>query len=213
MLDGFRHKGLRRKMIDYLKSKKGIINQNVLDAMISVPRHLFLDSSFLEFAYEDKAFPIGNDQTISSLYTVAFQTDLLDVNKGEKILEIGTGSGYQTSILSFLGSKVYSVERHRDLYRKAKLLLSKLNYHANLYYADGYLGISEEAPFDKILLTCGATEVPEVLLSQLKEGGLMVIPIGLKEQIMTVIIKLSNGKVRKIEYENFKFVPFLRDRS
>ena len=213
MLDGFRHKGLRRKMIDYLKSKKGIINQNVLDAMISVPRHLFLDSSFLEFAYEDKAFPIGNDQTISSLYTVAFQTDLLDVNKGEKILEIGTGSGYQTSILSFLGAKVYSVERHRDLYRKAKLLLSKLNYHANLYYADGYLGISEEAPFDKILLTCGATEVPEVLLSQLKEGGLMVIPIGLKEQIMTVIIKLSNGKVRKIEYENFKFVPFLRDRS
>lgn len=213
MLDGFRHKGLRRKMIDYLKSKKGIVNQNVLDAMISVPRHLFLDSSFLEFAYEDKAFPIGNDQTISSLYTVAFQTDLLDVNKGEKILEIGTGSGYQTSILSFLGAKVYSIERHRDLYRKAKLLLSKLNYHANLYYADGYLGISEEAPFDKILLTCGATEVPEVLLSQLKEGGLMVIPIGLKEQIMTVIIKLSNGKVRKIEYENFKFVPFLRDRS
>ena len=212
MLDGFRHKGLRRKMIDYLKSKNGIVNQNVLDAMISVPRHLFLDSSFLEFAYEDKPFPIGNDQTISSLYTVAFQTDLLDVNKGEKILEIGTGSGYQTSILSFLGAKVYSVERHRDLYRKAKLLLSKLNYHANLYYADGYLGISEEAPFDKILLTCGATEVPEVLLSQLKEGGLMVIPIGLKEQIMTVIIKLPNGKVRKIEYENFKFVPFLRDR-
>ena len=180
--------------------------------MLKVPRHLFLDSSFLEFSYQDKAFPIGSDQTISSVYTVAYQTSLLNISPGDKILEIGTGSGYQTAVLCELGAKVYSIERHRKLHKTAKTCMSKLNYRANLFYGDGYLGLPEESPFDKILLTCGAAELPDVLLNQLKEKGLMVVPIGFKNQIMTVITKLSNGKIEKIEHEKCQFVPFLRDK-
>jgi len=213
MIDDFRHKGLRKKMVQYLSEVKGVDNEFVLNAMLKVPRHLFLDSSFLEFSYQDKAFPIGSDQTISSVYTVAYQTSLLDVKPNDKILEIGTGSGYQTAVLSELGAKVYSIERHRQLHKTAKNSLAKLNYRANLFYGDGYLGLPQEAPFDKILLTCGAAELPDSLLDQLKEYGIMVIPIGFQEQIMTVITKFSDGKIEKIEHEKCQFVPFLRDKA
>lgn len=213
MIDDFRHKGLRKKMVQYLREVKGVDNEFVLNAMLKVPRHLFLDSSFLEFSYQDKAFPIGSDQTISSVYTVAYQTSLLDVKPNDKILEIGTGSGYQTAVLSEMGAKVYSIERHRQLHKTAKNSLAKLNYRANLFYGDGYLGLPQDAPFDKILLTCGAAELPDTLLDQLKEYGIMVIPIGFQEQIMTVITKFSDGKIEKIEYEKCQFVPFLRDKA
>ena len=212
MIDNLRHKGMRRKMVQYLREKRDIVDKRVLDAILNVPRHFFLDSSFLEFAYEDKPFPIGSQQTISSIYTVAFQTELLNLQPKEKILEIGTGSGYQTAVLCEMGAQVYSLERHHDLYKKAKRLLKKMNYQPNLFYGDGYLGLPDEAEFDKILVTCGASDVPPALTKQLKEGGVLVIPIGLKEQMMTSIIKLPAGKIKKIEYENFKFVPLLRNR-
>ncbi len=213
MIDNLRHQGLRKRMIDYLHLQRGIVNQDVLAAMNLVPRHLFLDSSFLDFAYQDKAFPIGSDQTISSIYTVAFQTQLLDISPGEVVLEIGTGSGYQTAVLSQLQATIYSIERHKSLYKNAKSLLSKLNYRANLVYGDGYLGFSDRSPFDKILVTCGAAEVPPLLVEQLKPGGHMVIPIGFKTQIMTKICKDIDNNISKYEYENFQFVPMLRDRS
>tara|TARA_B100001250_G_C19817118_1_gene799169 strand:- start:138 stop:779 length:642 start_codon:yes stop_codon:yes gene_type:complete len=213
MLDNFRHKGLRKKMIDYLNLNRGISNPLVLSALLKVPRHAFLDSSFLEFAYDDQPFPIGSGQTISSLYTVAFQTQLLDVNPKEKVLEIGTGSGYQTAVLAEMGAMIYSIERHRALYKKAKKTLSSLHYRANLIYGDGYLGLENEAPFDKILVTCGAAELPPLLLKQLKLGGQMVIPIGFKEQIMTHICKDLEGNIVKNEHEKCQFVPLLRDRE
>ena len=213
MIDDFRHKGLRRKMIDYLQSNRGISNSFVLDALLEVPRHLFLDSSFLEFAYDDQPFPIGSGQTISSFYTVAMQTQLLDVRPKDKVLEIGTGSGYQTAILAAIGAKIYSIERHRSLYKKAKSILASLHYRAHLVYGDGYLGLEKEAPFDKILVTCGASELPSSLISQLKLGGKMVIPIGFKDQIMTHIYKDLEGNIVKSEHENCKFVPLLRDRE
>ena len=212
MIDNLRHQGLRKRMIDYLNVQRGIDSQDVLKAMNIVPRHLFLDSSFLEFAYEDKAFPIGSDQTISSIYTVAFQTQLLDIFPGETVLEIGTGSGYQTAVLTQLQAKIYSIERHRSLYKQAKTLLSKLNYHANLVYGDGYLGLPDKAPFDKILITCGAAELPRLLVDQLKPGGHMVVPIGFKNQIMTKVCKDMEGNLSKYEHDNFQFVPMLRDK-
>ena len=213
MIDDLRHQGLRKRMIDYLHVQRGIDDQGVLRAMNIVPRHLFLDSSFLEFAYEDKAFPIGSDQTISSIYTVAFQTQLLDVRPKEFVLEIGTGSGYQTAVLTQFQAKIYSVERHRSLFLRAKTLLSKLNYRASLFYGDGYLGLPDKSPFDKIIVTCGAAEVPKSLTDQLKPGGHMVIPVGFKNQVMTKIFKDIHGNLSKYEYENFQFVPMLRDRS
>ena len=213
MIDNLRHQGLRKRMIGYLNVQRGIDSQDVLKAMNIVPRHLFLESSFLEFAYEDKAFPIGSDQTISSIYTVAFQTQLLDISPGETVLEIGTGSGYQTAVLAQLQAKIYSVERHRSLYKKAKILLSKLNYRANLVYGDGYLGLPDKSPFDKILITCGAAELPKLLVDQLKPGGHMVVPIGFKNQIMTKVCKDMEGNLSKYEYDNFQFVPMLRDRA
>jgi len=199
-------------VVEYLKTK-GISNSFVLEAMSKVPRHAFLDSSFLEFAYTDQAFPIGSNQTISSLYTVAFQTQLLDARPKEKILEIGTGSGYQTAVLLEMGAAVYSIERHRDLYRKAKKMLKSLNYRSSLFYGDGYLGLPEHAPFDKILVTCGAPALPPLLISQLKLGGSIVIPIGFKEQIMTHICRDLDGNIAKKEYENFQFVPLLRNKE
>ena len=213
MIDNLRHQGLRKRMIDYLSVKRGIDSHYVLKAMMNVPRHLFLESSFLEFAYEDRAFPIGSQQTISSVYTVAFQTQLLNLVPGEKVLEIGTGSGYQTAVLTQCDVEVYSVERHRSLYKTAKTLLSQLNYRANLFHGDGYLGLSQIAPFDKILVTCGAVEVPPLLLEQLRLGGEMVIPIGFQNQIMTVFSKDLDGSIKKKEYHNFQFVPMLRDKE
>jgi len=211
-IDDFRHKGMRLKMIENLKSRD-IKDPNVLNAMLEVPRHFFLDSSFLQFAYEDNAFPIGNNQTISHPYTVAFQSELLDLKPGHKVLEIGTGSGYQAAILFKIGCNVYSIERFKGLYQKAKRQLSSLYYSVKLFHGDGYLGLPNEAPFDRIIVTAGASYVPKPLLNQLSIGGILVIPLGDESHIMTVYIKKSNTDFKKIEYNDFKFVPFLRDKS
>ena len=210
--DDFRHKGMRRKMIEDLKSRD-IKDVNVLNAMLEVPRHFFFDSSFLQFAYEDNAFPIGFDQTISHPYTVAFQSELLNAKPGCKVLEIGTGSGYQAAVLFKMGCNVYTIERFKGLYQNAKRELSSLFYSIKLFHGDGYLGLPEEAPFDRIIVTAGAAYVPKPLLEQLSIGGILVIPVGTKSHIMTVYIKKSEKDFEKVEYDDFKFVPFLRDKS
>jgi len=211
--DTYRHKGLRTKLIEELKTK-GISDQNVLDAMNRVPRHFFMESSFIEFAYKDTAFPIGAGQTISQPYTVAFQTQLLTLKKNDKVLEIGTGSGYQTSILVEMGAKVYTIERQYELHLKSQELLIKMGYKPYFFYGDGYLGQPTYGPFDKILVTAGATEIPKELLKQLKVGGMMVIPVGSeKQQIMTSIIRTEENKFQKKEYGNFAFVPFLKGKA
>ena len=203
---------MRKNMIDNLRSRD-IKNEHVLNAMLEVPRHFFLDSSFLQFAYEDNAFPIGFDQTISHPYTVAFQSELLDPQPGEKVLEIGTGSGYQSAILFKIGCDVYSIERFKGLYKQAKKDLSDLYYSVKLFHGDGYLGLPEEAPFDKIIVTAGSPDIPKPLINQLSIGGILVIPVGKETHIMTVVIKKSKNDYQKIEYDNFQFVPFLRDKS
>ena len=187
MKDTNKHQGLRNLLVKQLK-EKGITDKNVLDAIAKIPRHLFIDSSFENFAYQDKAFPIGADQTISQPYTVAFQTELLKVEKEHKILEIGTGSGYQTAVLCLLGAKVYSVERQNEWFKKTKNLLSKLTINVIpklLSFGDGYKGLPDYAPFDSIIVTAGAPVIPQALMSQLKIGGRLVIPVGKKEQIMS----------------------------
>jgi protein-L-isoaspartate(D-aspartate) O-methyltransferase len=189
--DTNKHQGLRNLLVKQLK-EKGITDKNVLDAIAKIPRHLFIDSSFENFAYQDKAFPIGADQTISQPYTVAFQTELLQVEKDHKILEIGTGSGYQTAVLCLLGAKVYSVERQNELFKKTKNLLSKLSINVIpklLSFGDGYKGLPDYAPFDGIIVTAGAPSVPQALMSQLKIGGRLVIPVGENEQIMTLLVR------------------------
>jgi protein-L-isoaspartate(D-aspartate) O-methyltransferase len=186
LLDTYKTKGLREALVKELKTK-GISSFSVLSAIEKIPRHLFIDSSFLQFAYQDKAFPIGEEQTISQPYTVAKQTELLQVKSKEKILEIGTGSGYQTCVLLELGAKVFTIERQRNLYLKTKELLTKLNYKPQqIVYGDGYAGLPNFAPFDKIIVTCGAPFVPEPLKQQLKIGGIMVIPVGEDLQQMQV---------------------------
>lgn len=207
-----RHQGQRRKLLELLKTK-GIEAQEVLDAMERVPRHVFLDSSFEQFAYQDKAFPIGADQTISQPYTVAFQSQILEVKKGMKVLEIGTGSGYQTAVLLELGAKVYSIERQQALFHPTKLLLTKLGYRPQLKFGDGYKGLPTFAPFHRILVTAGAPEVPNALLAQLEIGGMLVIPIGEKEQVMKRYIRLSETDFKVENHGNFKFVPMLGDKS
>ena len=200
-------------MVERLKGRD-IRNTSVLEAIKEVPRHFFLDSAFLEFAYKDNAFPIGCDQTISNPYTVAFQSELLSPSPNDKILEIGTGSGYQTAILCKIGCKVYSIERFRDLHIKAKQNLSNLNCNVNLFYGDGYLGLANHAPFDKIIVTAGAPQIPAALKEQLKIGGVLVIPIGIESQKMTVILKTKKDTYEILsEYDNFKFVPFLREKK
>lgn len=213
MIDTFKHQGLRRNLISTLKNK-GITSEAVLDAIMKVPRHFFMDSAFLNFAYEDKAFPIGADQTISQPYTVAFQTELLNVQAGLKVLEIGTGSGYQTAVLTNLGCKVISIERQRVLHKKALKMLTLLNSPAKLFYGDGYKGMPSYAPFDRVLITCGAPFIPQDLLDQLKPGGILVIPIGEgDDQIMTRIIKDEGGKLHKTTHGVFRFVPMLQNRQ
>lgn len=212
-IDSFKHQGLRRKLIATLR-EKGIHSEQVLEALMKVPRHLFMDSAFLNFAYEDKAFPIGADQTISQPYTVAFQTQLLDVKPGTKVLEIGTGSGYQTAVLNELGCKVYSIERQRLLFKKAQKMLEKLNSTAKLFFSDGYKGLPSFAPFDRVLITCGAPHVPQDLIDQLKPGGILVIPIGEgDDQTMTRIIKEADGSLKQTTHGAFRFVPMLQDRK
>jgi len=211
--DTYRHKGLRRQLVELLKTK-GIKNETVLKAIEVVPRHLFFDNAFIERAYEDIAFPIGAGQTISRPHTVAFQSELLELKKGEKVLEVGTGSGYQTSVLIEMGAKVFSIERQKELFDKAKLFLPSLNYNtAKLFYGDGYKGLPVYAPYDKIIVTAGAPMIPDDLLSQLKIGGIMVIPCGDKVQIMTRIIKIKEKQFEKTEYGEFKFVPLLEHRQ
>lgn len=211
--DSNRHKGLRNQLVETIK-KKGIKNKQVLGAVSKVPRHLFMDSGFVDFAYQDKPFPIGADQTISQPYTVAFQTELLSVLPGHKILEIGTGSGYQTAILIELKAEVYSIERQKELYTKAKKFLPKVGYvPKKLVYGDGYIGLTENAPFDGIIVTAGAPYVPKALLGQLKIGGKLVIPVGDDVQVMTVFTRTGDKSFEKLEYGDFRFVPMLKEKN
>lgn len=211
--DTFKHKG-KRQQLAAIVAAKGVKDKKVLEAIKSIPRHLFMDSSFEDHAYQDKAFPIAADQTISQPYTVAFQTELLEIRRGETVLEIGTGSGYQTAVLCELGAKVYSIERQQELYKKTKIFLSKIGYRPKyLSFGDGYKGLAEYAPFDKIIVTAGAPYVPNALLSQLKVGGRLVIPIGEHVQIMTLFIRKSNKEFDKKEYGDFRFVPLLEDKN
>ncbi len=211
--DNYRHKGKRQQLVKVVKAK-GITDGRVLEAIGKIPRHLFMDSSFEDHAYQDKAFPIAADQTISQPYTVAFQTEKLEVKKGEKVLEIGTGSGYQTAVLCELGAKVYSIERQRQLYKKTSNFLNKIGYRPKqLSFGDGYKGWPEYAPFDKIIVTAGAPHVPKDLLGQLKVGGKMVIPVGADVQIMTIFIRKSPKEFDKTEFGEFRFVPLLGDKN
>jgi protein-L-isoaspartate(D-aspartate) O-methyltransferase len=211
--DSYRHKGLRKMLVDLLR-EKGISDGKVLDAIGKVPRHLFLDSSFLEFAYQDKAFPIGSGQTISQPYTVAYQTSLLKLADGEKVLEIGTGSGYQSCVLLELGARVFSIERQKHLFDKTKAFLPSIGYNPRLFYGDGYLGLPAFAPFDKIIITAAADDIPQNLVDQLKIGGLLVAPVGPREyQTMVTIRKLNESEVERQEHDRFRFVPMLEKRA
>ena len=213
MKDNFRHQGLRNQLADNLVDK-GISDKKVLNAISIIPRHLFLEKAFVEFAYQDLAFPIGCDQTISQPYTVAFQTQLLNISAHEKVLEIGTGSGYQTAVLLEMKANVFTIERQKELYEKTKLFLPKLGYHAMFIYGDGYKGLPSFAPFDKIIVTAGAKEIPNSLLSQLKIGGLMVIPVGnLKLQKMKLIIRKSEKEFSTQTLGDCSFVPMLPKKS
>lgn len=213
MKDTHKHQGLRKQLVLTIQ-QKGITNKEVLNAIASVPRHLFMDSSFVDFAYQDKPFPIAAEQTISQPYTVAFQTELLDVQPNQKILEIGTGSGYQTAVLIELGAKVFTIERQQILYKKAKLFLPKLGYKPKkMIFGDGYIGLKEEAPFDGIIVTAGAPFVPNDLLAQLKIGGRLVIPVGDEIQIMTLYIRIGEKNFEKHELGNFRFVPLLKKKN
>ena len=194
--------------------EKGIVDSAVLNAIRAIPRHLFLDSSFEDHAYQDKAFPIGADQTISQPYTVAFQTELLQVEPNHKILEIGTGSGYQTAVLLKLKARVYTIERQLELFKKTNLFFNKMGYRPKSYiFGDGYKGMPEEAPFDGIIVTAGAPFVPNPLLAQLKIGGRLVIPVGVDEQIMTLFVRKSAKEFEKTELGSFRFVPLLEDKN
>lgn len=213
MKDTHKHNGLRNQLVKII-AEKGITDKNVLNALGNVPRHLFLDSSFADFAYQDKAFPIGSDQTISQPYTVAFQTELLQIRENHQILEIGTGSGYQTAVLLEMGAKVYTIERQQELFKKTKLFLPKLGYKPKkVIFGDGYKGLPEDAPFDGIIVTAGAPFVPKALLSQLKIGGRLVIPVGDAEQIMTLFVRTGEKDFEKHELGKFKFVPMLTKRN
>lgn len=210
MTDTFEAKGKRKKLVAELK-QKGISDEEVLRAIDTVPRHLFMDAAFFIHAYVDKAFPISSGQTISQPYTVAVQTSLLRVKKRDKILEIGTGSGYQAAILAEMGAKVYTIERFRELFLKAQRILTSLGYSADFFYGDGYEGKPQYGPFDGIIITAAAPDVPEALLKQLKNGGRLVVPVGnTGTQIMTVIERTGPDSFERTEHGNFVFVPMLK---
>ncbi|MEZ7526795.1 protein-L-isoaspartate(D-aspartate) O-methyltransferase [Cloacibacterium normanense] len=215
MQDSFVHKGKRKILVEYLRKKIGISDENVLKAMNEVPRHLFLESVFEDFAYEDRAFPIAANQTISHPSTVAEQTELLEVQEKEKILEIGTGCGYQTAVLVTMNAFVYTVERQKDLHDFAQKKLREMHLRPKFQsFGDGFLGLPTFAPFDKILVTCGAEILPIELLKQLKIGGKMVIPMGkTDEQILYRFTKISEKEFEKEEFGAYKFVPMLQDRN
>jgi protein-L-isoaspartate(D-aspartate) O-methyltransferase len=211
--DTSKHQGLRNQLVKLLQ-EKGITDKNVLEAIKKIPRHLFLNSSFEDYAYQDKAFPIGAGQTISQPYTVAFQTQLLEVKKDHKILEIGTGSGYQTAVLCAMGAKVYSIERQNELFKQTSALLPKLSIRPkHLSFGDGYKGLENYAPFDSIIVTAGAPVIPKPLMAQLKIGGRLVIPLGEEVQIMTLLIRKNETQFEKHEYGDFKFVPLLENKN
>ena len=213
MKDTAKHQGLRNQLVKLLQ-EKGIIDKNVLNAINKIPRHLFLNSSFEDYAYQDKAFPIGAGQTISQPYTVAFQSQLLEIKKDDKILEIGTGSGYQTAVLCMIGAKVFSVERQNELFKQTSALLPKLGIRPkHLSFGDGYKGLPNHAPFDSIIVTAGAPIIPKPLMAQLKIGGRLVIPVGDKNQIMTMLIRKNETQFEKHEFGDFKFVPLLEDKN
>lgn len=213
MTDTYRHKGLRKRMIDTLR-RRGIADEAVLAAMSAVPRHFFLEKAFEEQAYEDKAFPIGCEQTISQPFTVAYQSALLEVKNRDRILEIGTGSGYQAAILAVLGARVFTIERQEGLYESAKNLLETLGFNTvRCFFGDGTRGLPRHAPFDKILVTAGAPVVPESLREQLAFGGLLVIPVGDEVQTMLKISRLSPAEYREERLDDFRFVPFLEGVS
>lgn len=213
MKDTSKHQGLRNQLVTLLE-QKGITDKAVLEAIRKIPRHLFLNSSFEDFAYQDKAFPIGAGQTISQPYTVAFQSQLLEVKKDHKILEIGTGSGYQTAVLCAMGAKVYSVERQNELFKTTSLLLPKLGIRPkHLSFGDGYKGLPNYAPFDSIIVTAGAPVIPNALMAQLKIGGRLVIPVGEQEQVMTLLVRKNEKQFEKHEFGDFKFVPMLENKN
>lgn len=211
VIDSHRHKGLRHKLVKELE-RKGIKNQSILNAFRDIPRHFFLDIAFADWAYKDVAFPIDADQTISQPYTVAIQTMLLEIQPGDKVLEIGTGSGFQACVLSYLGCKVYTIERQKTLYDKTELLLKKLGFgRIRTLFGDGFQGAPRFAPYDKIIVTAGASELPRKLFDQLKVGGYMVIPYGTGDvQKMLRLTKGENNTIKKEDFGDFKFVPFLK---
>lgn len=211
--DTAKHQGLRNQLVTVLE-QKGITDKNVLDAIRKIPRHLFLNSGFEDYAYQDKAFPIGAGQTISQPYTVAFQSQLLEVQKEHKVLEIGTGSGYQTAVLFMMGAKVYSIERQNELFKSTSLLLPKLGIRPkHLSFGDGYKGLPNYAPFDSIIVTAGAPMIPKPLMAQLKIGGRLVIPVGIENQVMTMLVRKTETQFEKHEFGEFRFVPLLENKN
>ena len=212
-VDNYREQGARKKLVALLR-ERGISDEGVLTAIGKVPRHFFFDETFWNQAYKDIAFPIGDGQTISQPYTVAYQTELLHIQKGDKVLEIGTGSGYQTCVLLELGAKVFTIERQENLFRRTIQVLPKMGYHPQFFLGDGSMGIAEEAPYDKIIVTAGAPLVPEILLKQLKVGGILVIPVGdANEQKMVTVLRVSETDFEKIVLDTFRFVPLLGDQA
>jgi len=211
LTDTHRHKGLRQQLVNELKTK-GIKDERILQAFMDIPRHYFLEKTFSDWAYKDVAFPIDADQTISQPYTVAMQTALLDIKKGDKVLEVGTGSGFQACVLAHMGAKVYSIERQKKLYDKTEKFLHDIGYgQVRTLYGDGYDGAPRFAPFDKILITAGASEIPATLIEQLKPDGIMVIPLGEGDlQKMLKITKTEEGTLKKENFGNYRFVPFLK---
>jgi len=213
--DNYRHKGLRKKLVEVIRNK-GIKDEAVLEAINNIPRHQFLDSSFLNFAYQDQAFPIGSGQTISQPYTVAFQTELLEIKKGDKVLEVGTGSGYQACVLAEMGAKVFTIERQKKLFDKTKLFLQELRYrNIKTFYGDGYKGLPTFGPFDKAIVTAGAPFVPNDLLLQLKNGGVLVIPVDVENNVqeMVSIKRISESEFERTEHGRFRFVPMLINKA
>jgi protein-L-isoaspartate(D-aspartate) O-methyltransferase len=206
--DNYRQRGLRNKLVKKL-AEKGIRDERVLDALNRVPRHVFFESSLLEHAYQDKAFPIGEGQTISQPYTVAFQTEKLEIKTGDKVLEIGTGSGYQACVLLEMGARVYTIEYNRVLFERTRDFLPRLGYKPFFFHGDGSKGLPAKAPFNKIIVTAGAPIVPQSLTDQLMDGGILVIPVGNREKQSMIVIRKINDKLLKEEYDNFAFVPLL----
>ncbi len=207
-----RHKGQRNKLVKLLITK-GIRQTEVLKAIGKIPRHLFMDSSFEDFAYQDKAFPIAAGQTISQPYTVAFQSELLQVKPGMKVLEIGTGSGYQASVLHEMGCKVYSIERQKELFDITRQTMRKLGYYFEMKFGDGFAGLPSFAPFERIIVTCGAPKIPEALLLQMTVGARMVIPVGEGSQVMKLVTRQADGSFQVEDYGDFRFVPMLGNKN